>query len=526
MGRVWAGRRLSGAPGSANQLVAIKTGLGDGGGSAEFTRLFLDEARIASLIDHANVLAVHELGDQNGVLYLVMEWCDGATLRDVLDAVADHRIPLEVAVRIVADVAAGLHAAHELVGEDGEPMQVVHRDVSPQNVLLWSAGHVKVSDFGVAKARGQLHRPTETGEVKGKLSYMAPEQVTSPRIDRRADVFGLGCVLYEATVGQRPYHGGDALTTLYQLLERDTVTPRSIRPDYPEDLEAMVLRALSKTPDQRYTTADGFRQALEEWLHSRRAIITETQIAAVVLDAVGETIANRRASIADAIANLDTDLPVFSSHPPEPGVDTNEPTVRPLDPRSGARPTRRGSVGAGADRWRMDRWAVYGLTVGALVLATVVVLVAVRRPQPGSDVPSSTQMTAASERSIPATASTAGPSPPAPRQALITIRTSPPGARLQLDGETRSENPLVLRVPLDGSSHVIVASKAGYHAATQRVVYDGEKDVEVPLTRMVSTGPATRNPAISPSVGRPAPSTGGMVRPIDTSNPFERKPPP
>lgn len=521
MGRVFAARR-TGTTGSG-PLVAIKTGLGELGGGQEFARLFVDEARIASLIDHPNALPVHELGEQDGVLFLVMEWCDGATLREVLDAAPDHRLPLDVAARVVSEVAAGLHAAHELVGEDGEPLQVVHRDVSPQNVLLWSSGHVKVSDFGVAKARGQLHRPTETGEVKGKLSYMAPEQVTSPRIDRRADVFALGCVLYEATVGQRPYHGGDALTTLYQLLERETVAPRSLRGDYPEELEQIVLRALAKAPERRFQTAEELRSALEGWLRARRALVTEGHVAAVLRDSVGELVARKRRQVAEAIARLDA----VPSLPPGPASGAAEPPRSPAEPptevatsATATLDVRPGTVGRRAPA---ERWAVLGLSLGAVALAAVVAVVAARRVAPTAPVVASAHADA-TERP-PA----AGPpsAPATPSQALVTVRTEPPDARLQLDDETELPNPLVRRVPADGSTHVVIATAPGHAPATVRVVFDGDRDVVVRLTPQPTARVGRALPARSPApVATAAASArkGGKVRPLDENNPFASPP--
>lgn len=527
MGRVWAARRCGAGPGAP--LFAIKTGLGEGGGGPEFHRLFVDEARIASLIDHQNACGVYELGDQDGTLYLVMEWCDGATLRDVIDAAPDHRIPLEVAVRIIAEVAAGLHAAHELVDDDGEPMQVVHRDVSPQNVLLWSGGHVKVSDFGVAKARGQLHRPTETGEVKGKLSYMAPEQVTSPRIDRRADIFGLGCVLYEATVGRRPYHGGDALTTLYQLLERETVTPRSVVPDFPEDLEAIVLRALAKSPDARYATAEQLRAALEGWLRARRLIVTETQVAAVVRDTVGELITKKRQLVQDTVAQLDSDRSVVPSEAPSAGADTNEPTVRPIESGEPS-VVSPGRPSLWSRRSRNDRWAVTGLAVGAVALAGVVVgLVAQRAPREPTSGP--TSAVPVGTTGLGATADVAASAaPPAVREVVVMIRAEPADAKIQLDEETELPNPLVRRVPADGSLHVVIVTAPGHEPATRRVVYDEDRTLVVPLTpKAVPTSTVARPRPMPGGTGKTtssttttATTTGGAVRPLDETNPFAR----
>src|SRR5690606_9409061 len=191
MGQVWAAHDTS-APGE--RVVALKTTHQSG---AEALRVLWDEARLASLIQHPNVCPVYELAEEGDVSFLVMQWCDGATLHDVLDASPGKQIPLALAARIVANVAAGLQAAHELIGPDGTALKVVHRDVSPQNVLISTNGAVTVTDFGVAKAAGQAHRPTETGEMKGKLSYMAPEQVKSKDIDHRVDIFALGCVLYQ-----------------------------------------------------------------------------------------------------------------------------------------------------------------------------------------------------------------------------------------------------------------------------------------------------------------------------------------
>src|SRR5690606_26983577 len=166
------------------RIVALKT---TKQGGQEAAKVLFDEARIASLIEHPNVCKVYELGRALGVQYMVMEFCDGASLFDLLQAQPNKAIAHPVAVKIVAEVAAGLHAAHELVDEAGTLLHVVHRDVSPQNILIASDGSVTISDFGVAKARGQVHQATVTGEVKGKLSYMAPEQVRSKDIDRRAD---------------------------------------------------------------------------------------------------------------------------------------------------------------------------------------------------------------------------------------------------------------------------------------------------------------------------------------------------
>jgi serine/threonine protein kinase len=319
MGRVWVGLDTA-AP--ALRLVALKTTLADAVTSSDFWAMLSDEASLASRINHPNVCATYELGEESGTHFLVMEWSDGASLRDVLDAAPAKRIPAELAAFIGASVAAGLHAAHELTDEEGHPLGVVHRDVSPQNVLVSMRGHVRLADFGVAKARGQQHRATETGEVKGKLSYMAPEQVTSKAIDRRADVFALGCVLYEATLGVRPFHGADALATMYKILEEALTPPRAIDPAFPEALEAVLLKALAKDPAARYATADELRAALMDYLSSTRRFFADKHVAGLLDGALGDKLRERNRAIfatGEQLRKGETDpRRLLSPSPPEP----------------------------------------------------------------------------------------------------------------------------------------------------------------------------------------------------------------
>src|ERR1700733_10941256 len=197
MASVWLAR-MRGKRGF-EKLVAIKTIKAELVDDPRFEEMFLDEARIASGIAHPNVAQIIDLGEKSGVLYLVMEWVDGESLAKVrkFAVKARIRIPLGLSLRIIADACAGLHAAHELKGPDGELLGVVHRDVSPQNILIGTAGAVKVIDFGIAKAQNRLGTRTRTGVVKGKVQYMAPEQAQGYAHDRRIDVWALGVCLYE-----------------------------------------------------------------------------------------------------------------------------------------------------------------------------------------------------------------------------------------------------------------------------------------------------------------------------------------
>jgi eukaryotic-like serine/threonine-protein kinase len=303
MARVWAARQ-HGQRGFT-KIVAIKTILPHLARDAEFERMFLDEARIASMVHHPNVCEIYELGEEGRVLYLAMEWVNGESLAHVL-RVSGQCQPLDprVVARIVSETCAGLNAAHNLESDDGQALGVVHRDVSPHNILVSADGHVKVADFGVAKALGQSHSHTSAGQLKGKINYMAPEQVTGAPVDRRSDLFSLGCVLYEATTGVQPFKGEGDHQVMHRLLKGDAAAPSQLVPGYPPELEHIVMRALSTDPEDRYPSADRMRMALEEWL-ARGPVVTEMHIAGSVKARVGAILERRRERIRAAQSSVE-----------------------------------------------------------------------------------------------------------------------------------------------------------------------------------------------------------------------------
>jgi serine/threonine protein kinase len=513
MGRVWAARALGPRP--TQRLVAIKTALGNEQANQEFKRLFMDEARIASLIQHPNVCSIHTLDEEDGVVYLVMDWSDGATLRELLDAVPDHRLEPIVAARIVARVAAGLHAAHELEDAEGQPLSVVHRDVSPQNVLLSAQGHARIADFGVAKARGQLHQATETGEVKGKLSYMAPEQITSKIFDRRVDVFALGCVLYEATVGRRPFQGDDALATLYQLLERPLVHPAELCSDFPEALEAIVLRALTKDVEARYQTAAEMERALETWIASTGRVVTERDTQLVLRSALGGVIDQRNQRIQRMVRALDRKESVYEPSHPVSSADTNSPSVRSLSGELTLPQTR--------SLWTRTRIALTALAVLGTVLPVLggVAWLTNRqshaspsRPPPADSTQVPTHGARVASRDAP------------PRLVAVTLRAAPSESRLVLDGEP-VPNPYSVRVPLSSTTHSVRAAAPGHREQSDTVVFDRDRSVVLELVRVPVANPSgqaqtrkTPPRSVTVDAGRPADKTERKPRVLDPDNPF------
>lgn len=305
MAAVWAAR-LHGTRGFS-KTVAIKTMLPTISDDPMFEQMFLDEATIASNIRHPNVVQIQDLGEQNDILYLVMEWVDGEPLSAIRRAAAkEGGIPRNVAVRIVADACAGLHAAHELKDEHGEPLGLVHRDISPQNILITYDGQVKIVDFGVAKAAGRGAAETNAGQIKGKPPYMSPEQALGEDIDRRTDLFALGIILYQLTTGKHPFRGESDVITLQNIVsDRPIVAPRAFDKDYPRPLETVVMKALARDPAERYQTAAEFEAALDRVFPPNMPRVRADDVGKFVSGLLGDRGEKRREALREAIKQAD-----------------------------------------------------------------------------------------------------------------------------------------------------------------------------------------------------------------------------
>ncbi|MGB1015358.1 MAG: serine/threonine protein kinase, partial [Nannocystaceae bacterium] len=309
--------------GGFQKLVAVKVIHPHLAEEQPFVRMFLDEARIAASLQNPHVGEVLDIGSADGVYYMVMEYIEGETLsslRRVLQAQGQKLAPA-IVLQILADACYGLHAVHELTSPDGEPLGLVHRDVSPQNLLMTLEGWVKLVDFGIAKAAGS-ESSTLTGCLRGKLPYMPPEQARGEVLSRATDLFSLGVIAWELLAGRRLFSGANEAETLQKVLACEVPSLAELRPELPPELVALVHRILAKSPDQRHSNAFELRHELLAVLRKRYpASRPRLALVDVMQRHFGERYAYRRASVRRTSKH-----PAIRVVDDGPGIDPSEQT--------------------------------------------------------------------------------------------------------------------------------------------------------------------------------------------------------
>lgn len=276
------------AVGGFERLVAIKLMHPHIANEPDFCAMFLDEARLAARIRHPNVVGTHDVQQGEGGLFLVMDYIEGPPLVLLLRTVArnEDQVPLDIALRIFLDALAGLHAAHELRANDGTPLNLVHRDVSPQNLLVGEDGVTRITDFGVAHAEARLST-TRGRSVKGKIAYLSPEQIETGKVDRRSDVYAAGIVLWEMLTLKRLFKQDNEGMTLAKILQGDKPSPLEFRQDLPPSVVAAVMRALERSPDARFASASEFADGLEAAASAAGIRIASTRAVSAFVRALG-----------------------------------------------------------------------------------------------------------------------------------------------------------------------------------------------------------------------------------------------
>jgi serine/threonine-protein kinase len=536
--------------GNFHKLVVIKQIRAELAEDPEFLGMFLDEARLAARLSHPNVVQTNEVGDENGRYFMAMEYLDGQPLSRVRHRLAGKRdLPLSMYLRILADVLAGLHHAHELHDFDGAHLGVVHRDVTPPNVFITYDGEVKVVDFGIAKARNSAAE-TKAGVVKGKVSYMAPEQARGePPIDRRADVFAVGVLLWEAATGARLWKGMPELTILKHLLMGDIPAASSVSPDVAPALDAIIRKAMSPDRDDRYPTAAAMQSALEDYLAELGEEVSRREMGRRVAEAFRGDRARMKAVIdeqlaapADGTAALPfldhpttSELFSIAPHAPitePPPQNSSRPRLPSLAPEALAsepppqhpsRPTLTNVTNVAtvthastAPPHREATQLRPAVLAGVSLVAAAAVILGLWLPtRPGAH---------------SAEAATAAALPPATAQRApvrLSLSASPPEAVLLLDGKPLGASPFEGSFPHDDTvTHTLRIEAPGFLPRQDTVVFDRDRVMEVALTPSpTSAAPLAREPAPTPAprgwvAPTPNPPHGKPLRPLDRTNPY------
>ena len=303
-----------------------------------FIRMLLAEARVAATLHHHNIVQVHDVGEDSGEYFLAMEYLHGEDLRTILARAAKQRVhvPLDHAIAIVSAAAAGLHYAHERRDSDNRPLGIVHRDISPSNLLVSYDGSVKIVDFGIAKAVAAVNEETQSGHLRGKISYMSPEQCRGDRIDRRSDIYALGVVLYEIATTKRLFKGDNNYRLMEAIVHGHIVDPRARRPELPAKLCEIIMRALATDPEQRFATAEDLRVALDQLSRRLGFASSAPAIAAYMRDQFGDR--------PEPWVHLDSSLSIVAPRPAPPRFD------EPSRSRTASTPWQTVSIAAPAAR--------------------------------------------------------------------------------------------------------------------------------------------------------------------------------
>jgi serine/threonine-protein kinase len=413
-------------------------------------QMFLDEARLAARLNHPNIVHTYEVGEVGGRFFIAMEYLEGQSLNQLIARLAEKGDGLnEALIALIASHALkGLHYAHELCDFDGTPIGVVHRDVSPHNLFITYNAEVKLLDFGIAKATvNSTH--TDTGVLKGKVRYMAPEQVTGKPVDRRLDIFAFGVVFWELLT-RRPLFQGDAVSILTRIATETVPSVRTIRPDVSAEIDAVVLRALRHEPNDRYQTADAMRADIEQYLRGRDVASLEKELGRLMNDVFAETREGVRTRIKSFLANVSNYSPEEAhsmpgiTHSGELPALLSDSGPVPMAPMSGtpvvSSQPHSGHAGATLVEGRRRSKRTWPLVaVGAVLIGGMVAGILALRHPPATQVVLPAMM---------------------PTSARVHLETTPPGALIEWNGRPLDRTPADLT--LEPGTQTLVISRDGY----------------------------------------------------------------
>jgi serine/threonine protein kinase len=447
----------------------------------ETVRMFVNEARLSARMNHPNVVQVYEVFRQNRLPVIVMEYLDGQPLARVQPrAFADPSYTAAMAISILCRVLAGLQYAHTLADYDGTPLELVHRDVSPQNVMLTYDGQVKLVDFGIAKLSASSQN-TKTGVVKGKIAYMAPEQLEGGALDRRSDLFAVGVMLWESIARQRMWGARSDAEIVRCLVLDDVPQLRQAVPDVDIELGRICDKSLAVNPDERYLSAEQFQADLEAYLSNRGLVVRQQEIAEVVTRICSDLRDN-------SAERLKAELAKFAAGAPgwEDALTAFEELHTPV-PESGER---------GNKWWLLALALLLGFGMVAAVYSWM------GEPHLPVAEPPARAEPAPPVGAAPVVQRQPEPPPAQPAPVTLRVNVTPPEAAVSLDGQRLAGSPPAISLPKDDREHELRAEAEGFEVQTRALRLT--EDVELKLELQ---------PLAPPSPARPSPPAAGKRRP-------------
>ncbi len=483
-------------PHSFHKLLVVKELREELAHDPEFLTMFLDEARIAARLNHPNIVQTYEIGSDGDRYFLAMEYLEGQPLNAIFRRIGRPNIPLEIHLRILADVLGGLEHAHRLADFDGSPLGIVHRDVSPQNVFVTYEGSVKLVDFGIAKAAGASSR-TQEGILKGKISYIAPEQARCEQVDARADLFAVGLMLWEALAGRRLVHKEDEASVLARRMSGQDPSVRTVVPQLPAELANICDKAMAARPEARFQTAREFQEVLEAYLAKSDFRVSPKEVGAMVVDAFADERERIRRAVETQVKNVDrSQEPIVLEMLPASLKITSDSLPRVISPLLSSEPPPPNTtvLTAALSSPARPRSLLPALAIGTiLALGALVAVVLIDRSSRSAE--------------RPATADSAA----APTQETIQVTISfPDGARARLDGGLIEKSPFTARVRRDGSVHQLEVELPGGEMDRRTLLYEKDIDLTIPAPSPVADSKASAGP--EPSAA-PRVVAGGRGRP-------------
>ncbi len=434
-------------PGGVNKLVVLKALLSDLSTEAYALSMFMDEARLAAQLNHPNVVQTYEVGTEGDRHVIVMEYLEGQSLSAVVRRAAQEgsQLPLPLHLRIIINALEGLHYAHELCGYEGASLQLVHRDISPQNVFVTYDGQAKVLDFGIAKATSASTH-TATGIMKGKIAYMAPEQMLGGNVDRRADLYSVGCMLWAAATGYKLWKDVPDVQVMRRAIAGDVPTPQSVNPRCDDELNRIVMKALASEPAERYSTALELQHDVELYAESLGQPTKAKDIARYVSGLFADTRSQLKSLVERQISLIQSDNSSISSSRERPrpaGSNTLGGATSESNPTLLVEPVTRASRSKGR------------LVAGVVLLALLGGVSLLGWGRRGTAEPAATPDKAAA---VPTPAA----APTAAARVSISFQATPSEAKLYLDGDVLPSNPATKLLTVDGKTHVLRAEAPGF----------------------------------------------------------------